>query len=130
VFNTTVSELCLDFMKYAEEFYRDEAGEPTGEANNYKYALRPLVALFRNVRCCQFGTSKLFVVRDELVKVHVRKQVNIHLARIKRMFKWGVSQEMLPVSTYLCIANRRRSQAVLPTGMVQIGGLYSLQTCR
>lgn len=123
-FETTVGELCLAFMKYADQFYRDEQGKPTGETNNYKYALRPLVALFRNVKCCQFGTSKLFEVRDELVKVHVRKQVNIHLARIKRVFKWGVSQEMLPVTTYTALqtveglqrsrSNAKESEPVLP----------------
>lgn len=102
-FNTTVGELCLAFMEHAEEFYRDETGNQTGEAANYKYALRPLVKLFRNVKCCQFGPSKLMTVRNELAKVHVRQQVNNNLARIKRVFKWGVSQELIPVEVFAAL---------------------------
>ncbi|QDT34081.1 tyrosine-type recombinase/integrase [Thalassoglobus polymorphus] len=121
---TTVGELCLAFMEHAEEFYRDDAGNQTGEANNYRYALRPLIKLFRNVKCYQFGPSKLIEVRDELAAVHVRQQVNNNLARIKRVFKWGVSQELIPVSVFAALqtveglkrsrSKAKESQPVLP----------------
>lgn len=102
-YTTTVGELCVAFMEHAKEFYRDQSGEQTGEANNYRYALRPLVSLFRNLQCSKLGPSKLTEVRGALAKVHVRQQVNNNLARIKRVFKWGVSQELVPVDTYLAL---------------------------
>jgi hypothetical protein len=45
--STTVGQLCLAFLAYADERYRDKDGNPTGTANNYRKSLRPLVAASR-----------------------------------------------------------------------------------
>jgi hypothetical protein len=38
----SVAEVILAFWKHAQEFYKEPDGTPSGEAENYKRALRPL----------------------------------------------------------------------------------------
>src|SRR5262249_3991379 len=49
----TVAELCVAYQTHAEEYYRRAGGDPTGEADNVRYALRPLIHLYgdRPARC-------------------------------------------------------------------------------
>src|SRR5262245_28350924 len=42
----TVNEVILSFWRHAEGHYRDADGAPTGEAENYRDALRPLKSLY------------------------------------------------------------------------------------
>jgi len=95
-----VISLCAAFMKYAEIHYRKD-GEPTGEADNVRQALRKLSVLFGNVPVAQFGPKSLKAVRDALVKDGLaRTTVNARVNRIRRVFKWGVSEQMVPLLTW------------------------------
>ncbi|QDT34828.1 tyrosine-type recombinase/integrase [Thalassoglobus polymorphus] len=101
--STTVGQLCLAFQQHADQFYVDENGKPTGEANNFRKSLKLLISMFRTVYCSEFGPVKLKAVRSELEKVHVRTQVNKSISRLKSVFRWGVENEMVPAEIVMAL---------------------------
>lgn len=117
----TVDDLAILFMEFAEGYYRRPNGEPTGAAANIRLALRPLVRLFGSTRIHDFGPMKLKVVRDSMIEAgHCRKHINSEIHRIKRVFKWGVENELLTATIYqalLAVASLKcgRSEAVEST---------------
>jgi len=95
---TTIGQLAVLYIEqHATDYYSP------GELVNYKCALKVMVGLFRTTRVCDFGPKKLKAVQDALVKKHVRIQVNNSLSRIKRMFEWGVAQEIDPATTFVAL---------------------------
>ena len=106
--------MAVMFVKqHAREYYCKS------EMANYQYALKVLVRMFRTTKVCDFGPKKLTAVRDELAKKHVRIQVNNHLARLKRMFEWGVQQELVSGNNFYvlsCVKNLKRGQSKAKEG--------------
>lgn len=100
---TTVAQLAVEFLKHAAQFYRDEHGQPTGEASNFRKALRVLVEMYRSVPCSQFGPLKLQNLQARFVKSHVRTQVNKNVSRVKQVFRWGVANELVPAEVVLAL---------------------------
>jgi integrase len=93
----TVSRLAILFMQHANtEYVRD--GRPTGEANNFRLALKAMTTRFHGVRVLEFGPRKLKLLRDNLVEAgYSQNTINGHLRRLKFVFDWGVSEELFPV---------------------------------
>lgn len=100
----TVRELTVLFIRHAYAYYRRD-GEPTGEADNFRQAIRPLNALFRDLRVREFGPKRLMQVRDRMIELGmVRTSINRSIARVKQVFKWGVTQELVPAPVYSALA--------------------------
>jgi integrase len=100
-----VSELILAFFEHASGYYRDADGNPTGEAENYKDALRPLRRLFGDTRAIDFGPLRLRTLRDELIEEGLaRTTINARVHRIRRAFRWAASMEMIPVSVVAALS--------------------------
>lgn len=96
-FNVTIGELAILFTRHAATYYV-KGGEPTSEVNNIKVALRPLVKRYRTTLAREFSPRFLKQVRDDMIKAGcVRTSINRQAERIRRMFKWGVSEELVPV---------------------------------
>jgi integrase len=97
----SVNEVILAFWRHAEQHYRSEDGRPTGEADNYRDALRPLKALYGHTAARDFGPLALRAVREEMVKSGLsRGVVNARVNRVRRVFKWAASFELVPASVY------------------------------
>src|SRR5262249_1349520 len=97
----TVNEVLLSFWRHAEQHYRREDGSPTGEADNYRDALRPLKARYGHTAARDFGPLALRAVRQEMVKAGLsRGTVNARVNRTGRVFKWPASFELVPPSAY------------------------------
>jgi hypothetical protein len=93
----TVNELILLFWRYAEQHYRHPDGTPTSELDEYRYSLRPLKELYGLTPARDFGPKALKATRASMVaKEWCRGVVNQRIGRVKRMFKWAVSEEFLP----------------------------------
>ncbi|MEQ8637413.1 tyrosine-type recombinase/integrase [Gimesia maris] len=92
----TIADLSLLFIGFADGYYRKADGVPTSEAANIRKALKYLVRLFRNLSVREFSPLKLQAVRDEMI-AHglVRTSINRNIGRIKRMFRWGVENELV-----------------------------------
>ena len=103
-FTLTVDHLALLYLKYADGYYLKD-GKPTGEADTIRLALRPLLELYGISRAREFGPRKLKDVREAMIKAGwVRTSINAHVGRIRRMFKWAVAEELLPVDVYTTLS--------------------------
>jgi integrase len=93
----TVAQLALAYLKHADAYYRRPDGTVTGEHVTIRCATRPLLRLYSRLLVAEFSPLKLRAVRAEMVtRGWARTRINHQVGRIRRMFKWGVSQEMLP----------------------------------
>ncbi len=103
----SVNELALAFMGHAKKHYRRPDGTHTTGVNEYRLALRPVVHLYGHTRAAAFGPLALKAVRDLMVQgwSHPkhgeqpqlsRGVVNQRIGRVRRVWKWGVENEMLP----------------------------------
>ncbi|MBC8876568.1 MAG: site-specific integrase [Planctomycetes bacterium] len=98
----TIAMLVNAHRKWAEKRYVKN-GKQTGEVYCYKMALRPVVQMFGTIPTDEFSSAMLLACRDWLKDRYCRSQVNIHLGRIKRVWKWGVPRELVSAATLAAI---------------------------
>lgn len=92
----TVVELCAVYWRFAQRWYVKD-GRPTEEQDGIRAAIRPLKALYGHTAAVEFGPKSLRAVRQRMVESgQCRSYVNQNIGRIKRMFKWGVAEELIP----------------------------------
>lgn len=97
----TINEIIARFWVYAQGYYRNPDGSPTSEIESLRYAMRPLADLYGNTEAADFGPRCLRTVQNKMVSLGwCRNNVNRSLSRVKMLFKWAVSQELLPGSVY------------------------------
>lgn len=96
---TTISTLAVQYLRWARQHY---PGNPSrNEYSNIKHAVDPLVKQCGLVPVESFGPVKLKQLRETLERgANARQYINSQIARIRRMFRWGVSEEMVPVSVW------------------------------
>jgi integrase len=91
----TVNELVLPYLEHAKAYYVKN-GRPTREADNIKDAVKPLVELYGELRISAFGPRALKAVRQAMIDADLcRKTINNRIHRIRRMFRWGVENQMV-----------------------------------
>jgi len=96
----TIVELIAVYWEFAKTYYVKD-GKATSEQTSVRIALRPLKDLYGHELCRRFGPLALEIVRKKMIEAGVtRKRINQHIGRIRRMFKWAVSRELVPVATY------------------------------
>ncbi len=101
VANLTVAELIQRFRHYAEAYYRGPDGTQTCEVENIRKACRVLRILYGDTPAAEFGPLALQAVRGAFIdKGYCRTSINRDIGRIKLMFKWGGSQELIPSSIF------------------------------
>jgi integrase len=96
-----VNELLVRYLQFAQTYYvRD--GQPTGELDNLKDAMGPLRALYGSTPAGEFGPRALKLVRQHMISQGSlsRRVINNRIDRIKRIYKWAVSEELVPPSIY------------------------------
>ncbi len=71
------------------------------ELHNHRLALRITRSVCGDVPAEDFGPNKLRLVRNQMVdRGWARMNVNRQVHRVRQMFKWAVSREILPVTVY------------------------------
>ncbi|MFO0892583.1 MAG: site-specific integrase [Isosphaeraceae bacterium] len=96
----TVNEMAEAYLAHADAYYRKD-GKPTVEPGNIRLAIRPLRKLYGNTPAREFGPLALKAVRAAMVDDDIcRSEVNRRIGRIVRLFKWAVSEEMVPPSVH------------------------------
>lgn len=96
----TISELAARYWTFAEGYYVKD-GKPTSEHWWIRLALRPLLALYGSSPCADYGPLKLKTVRARMIATGVtRKSINGRIGRIRRMFRWGTENELVPAGVY------------------------------
>jgi integrase len=125
----TVNELLLAYFKEHVESWYVKDGRPTSEQACIRSAAGFVKERYGHLRAAEFGPLALQAVRDAMIapRVRVVKQtdpasgevrrveksarsglsretINKNLSRIKAIFKWGVSQELIDVEVYQRLA--------------------------
>ncbi len=97
----TVDEIVLAFWRYAEGHYCHPDGKPTDELREIKQSVLHLRRLYGHTPAADFGPRGLAAVRQEMINANwCRTLVNRRLERVKRVFRWATSQELVPVAIY------------------------------
>src|SRR5205823_3871403 len=91
----SVNELILAFWKHAEAYY----GADNKELDQYRYSLRPLREMYGSYPADKFTPKCLKAVRQRMAELGwCRNVINRRLTRIKTMFGWAVSEELVAPS--------------------------------
>lgn len=145
----TILELIARFWRHAEVTYRHRDGSPTSELENFRHALRPLKELYADVPVRSFGPRCLRAVQVEMVRRGwCRTNVNKQLSRVRTVFKWATSHELIPAAVHHALATveglrrgrtdapdhaevrpvpQRHVEAVLPLVSRQVATMIRLQ---
>jgi integrase len=95
-----IAELILAYWEHAQSYYTKN-GEATSEVGMIKLAVRPLHRLYGGTAAKDFGPLALKTVRQEFIEADLcRNEINRRVRLIVRMFKWAVSNEMVPPSVH------------------------------
>lgn len=104
----SINQLILDFWRHAEQHYRHEDGTHTNELTDYRYSLRPLRELYGDMPADEFSPLRLKAVRQKMIESGLcRTVINQRVGRIVRMFRWGVSEELVPETVYRALTTVR-----------------------
>lgn len=113
------------YWRFVKEFYV-KGGQPTSEVHGIKLALKFVRHLYSNTPACEFSPKKLKAVREAMIYHDIvrtlkkrdpatgqvvevkkllhhgmsRKCINKLIARIKRMYRWAVEEELVPVTVH------------------------------
>ena len=89
----TVSELLVRYFRWAKAYYRGGSRE----VEQIRFAVRPLRKLYGTTPACEFGPLALKAVREEMIQADIcRNEINKRMGRLKRVFAWGVENELIP----------------------------------
>ena len=152
---TTILHVIDRFWEHARTYYRHADGTPTGEADNFASALKPLKKLYGRSPATEFGPLKLKALRQQMVSPKdkggmgwSRTFANRQTARLRHVFRWAAADEMIPASVHQGLSavealKRGRTEAretspvttipqeyveaVLPFLPRQVGALVELQ---
>ena len=101
----SVNELLLAFLEHAEQHYRRADGTPTHEVDEYKLISRYVREVYGETPATEFGPLTLKAVRQKFIDVGwCRSLVNQRVGRVRRVFKWGASEELVPVAVHQALA--------------------------
>jgi site-specific recombinase XerC len=92
----TINQLCAAFIERNKSYYATNKDE----RHLIGYALRPLVKLYGPTLANEFGPLAFQRLREHMLTLGHRDTwsrgyINSQCNRVKRMFRWGVSQELV-----------------------------------
>ena len=98
---TNIASLIAAYLQHCDTYYMDENGKPTQEVWEIRYTLKPMTEVFAALKVEEFGPLRLIEVRDRMIQLDwSRKMINQRVGRIKRMFKWAVSRQLISPVVY------------------------------
>jgi integrase len=96
----TVNDLAAAYWRHASDYYRQE-GEPTGELGLIKLALRRLCTVYGELAAESLSPTALRDLQQRMIDENLaRSYINKLIARIRRMYKWGVAEFGIVVTAY------------------------------
>lgn len=92
----SLSDLMNAYRKWAVKYYRHPDGKPTGTADNIAPFMRRIRAWYGKVPVSEFTPLAFKDVIKRLIDEGLSiSTVNDYIARLKHMFRWGVSEELV-----------------------------------
>ena len=91
--NFKVKELVLRYCLFAQEYY----GANSKEYRTMHDVLKPVLKLFGSSPAKDFGPRDLKSIQQLLINEDVcRPEINRRISRIRRVFRWATSEELIP----------------------------------
>jgi integrase len=101
----SIAELVAAYVQFCRGYYLDENKQIKHEVNEIQYSLKPLTELYASLPANEFGPLKLIETRNYMItKDWARTLINRRIARIKRMFKWAVSRQLVSPMVHHALA--------------------------
>lgn len=104
----TISDLVVSYLDHCLVYYQNGT---RGEYRNCKNACAYIVRHFGSLPIAEFTPMKMKKLREEMIKKDCsRSYVNQTVNKLKRMFKWGVENDVVKPSVYhalTCLAPLR-----------------------
>lgn len=117
-YTLTVAQLAWSFLQHMEDRYSPR------ELDSYRQTIRVLRQLYGETPAADFGPMALRTVREAMIRgddkadpprpAWSRQTVNRRIHRVRAIFRWAASYELLPVSVYqalLTVEGLRRGQS-------------------
>jgi integrase len=102
--NLTLAEVFSAFLDHAEQQYRHPDGTPTGQLSAVKVAIKAFRELYADLPIAEVGPLCVKAARAIWVaEKHARVECNRRVAILKRILKWGVSEQIVPPLVYQSI---------------------------
>jgi integrase len=99
----TVAELLLAYLKEAKVIYVKNGAE-TSHLHNVRDAINALNERYGDELVSEFGPLKLKAVREQWIHRRLcRSTINKHIGTLKRIFRWGAENELVPPQVYQAI---------------------------
>ncbi len=96
----SIAELLNAYRKFAEQYYRRN-GKPTGTFDNIRPMLKLVRKHYGDKLVQDFGPLALKTLQTRLIESDAsRRYINDQTARIKQMFKWAASNELVPFEVF------------------------------
>lgn len=90
-------ELIAHFWEHLEAYY----GKDNREVDTHRATLRIVKEFYGDEPASLFGPTKLKTVRQTLIDAgQARGYINQQMSRLKRVFRWGVSEELIKPEVY------------------------------
>jgi integrase len=93
---THIASLTARYLRYVDGYYTQSK-----EPQDIRYSLKPLTEMYGCLPVAEFGPLKLIDLRDHMISLDwSRRLINQRMGRIKRMFKWAVSRQLVSPVLY------------------------------
>jgi site-specific recombinase XerD len=91
----TVLQILAPYWRWARPRYQP------GELDSIKGALRIVERLYGSTPALDFGPNAFRAVRAEMIRrAWTRKSINRQMSRVRALFRWAASHELLPESVF------------------------------
>lgn len=97
----TITELVASYWLFAVKYYGFDKEPGRGDAFNLKRIIGILDNLYGDTKAADFGPLDLRAVQGEMIRLGwCRTLINHEMGRTKRIFRWAVSEELIPASVW------------------------------
>jgi integrase len=116
VAEVTVSELLLAYAQFAKVHYRKH-GQATGSWDNQKPTIKLFRDMYGDTLVSEFGPLKLKAFREKIsrpremkfghrveVRTASRRYINDQVSLVRRIFRWGLAEELVPAGIVTAIS--------------------------
>ena len=105
----TVQGLVAKYATHARSYYSGRDGRETSELGNMRVVLRRWRKMFEGRQVASMTTADLKAFRLSLIDLGLsRPTVNSHVGRLLRVIRWGVSEQLVPSSTWESVRSVER----------------------
>jgi integrase len=133
-YTLSVDSLALAYLEHCEQHYQKD-GKPTSEVCCVRAALRFVIGAAGRMRARDFGPLMLKAARQKMIDAGLaRTTINMNVMRARRMFKWGVSEELIPATVLVGLqslsglrAGRTKAREPQPVEPVSLGAIDAIK---